>query len=943
MRLSHDPRTSYVCALVFLFGIALDPPNRILARNSSPVFQSEACAAPALRQANYQIEAPSSPGLRRAPALVLGDLNKDGRPDFLSGMQDASAQFLNLGGGNFQVLSNPAWAYQDAAIADFDQDGYTDVAILRADIVTINLGYNPTWPAYPVLTSTRVGRYATTLRAGDFNRDGKFDLAVVNTLGNNISVLLGKGNGDFNLPINFAVQENPHALVVNDFNGDGRLDLATVNEYSETVSILLGNGAGGFSTNHYPANSLPHDVVVWDFNRDGKLDLAVTNRGWHSITVLQNDGSGNFSRVSRWDLPFVGGALTANDFNRDGKEDLAIAHYEDSVVRMFFGDGNGGFCSASQLNANLTTCCSDTDLASADLNADGTPELILAKGADVAVMLSSEAVSVNTSPTIAVSAAPVIAAGSINFTTTIATVNDAETAAGNLKVEAVTLPSGITLNNLTNNNGAINATFSIACTATHGAQSFTLKVSDPQGQSATANVSLTITPNTFPSLGAYADVTLGAGNTTVTPSRKPGDNGTITSLTAVAASYGGQVGVDAQGVVTIANNGVAGKYQVIVTAIDNCFNSSAVAFVFTISNTPAPTCDAIGFRAPLHYEAGAGAAGLATGDVNGDGLPDFVVANRESHNLSVLLGTNEGGARSFRNAGSYAVGFGPRAVTIQDFNGDGKADVAVVNYNSDTVTILTNNGAGVFTVRGNFDAGNKPFSITTGDFNSDSKLDLVIVNAGLEAVGILDGRGDGSFGAPRYLYPGPMPQPAQVGDFNKDGKADLVVANYTTNEVTVLLGFGDGTFAPPRSYNSGTGWNPSPIALGDVNNDGNVDLIVGKTGFRHVVVMHGAGNGAFGFYTAFIAGMDPQSLALTDFNGDGKLDLAVGNYQDHTITVFPGDGRGAYDTLQGLYLNVGTRPLSLLSGDFNGDGKADLSVANSGSGTVSVLLNGCGK
>ena len=218
-----------------------------------------------------------------------------------------------------------------------------------------------------------------------------------------------------------------------------------------------------------------------------------------------------------------------------------------------------------------------------------------------------------------------------------------------------------------------------------------------------------------------------------------------------------------------------------------------------------------------------------------------------------------------------------------------------------------------------------------------------MVNDGMGNLALLDGNGDGSFGAPRYFYAGISPQPAQVGDFNKDGKADVVVANFVTNQVTVLLGTGAGGFENARSYDAGSGWSPSPIALGDVNNDGNMDLVIGKTGFSHISVLLGSGNGSFGFYTAFLAGREPQSLTISDFDGDGRPDIAVGNYQDNSVTVFQGNGTGAYDTLKGQYFRVGARPMSLLSGDFNGDGKPDLALANTGASSISVLLNGCGE
>ncbi|HEX4947178.1 MAG TPA: VCBS repeat-containing protein [Blastocatellia bacterium] len=937
---SHDPHLCLAFALACLLNSSL-----VLAHtnysSSAAALDQEACAAPALRQMNYRIETTSPPNEYRTSALALGDFDRNGHADFLAGNATSTARFLNSGNGNFQVLSNLDSALQDAAIADFDNDGYVDVARLHNDVIIVQLGYNPTWAAHPVLTATVVGRFATALRAGDFNRDGRFDLAVVNTFGNSIAVLLGNGDGNFALPINYEAQQNPRSVAVNDFNGDGWPDIVTANEYSETVTVLLGDGNGGFGAHHFPAGSLPQEVAPWDFNRDGNLDLAVLNRGYNTVAVLQNDGAGNFSLATRWELPFVGGALTTNDFNRDGREDVAVAHHEQGEIVLFLGDGNSGVCATTRLVAEAAACCATTDVASTDLNADGTPDLIFVKGEDVSVWLSGAVP--NTPPLITALTAPTVAAGSLNFVTTIATVNDAETPVGNLQVEVVAAPAGITLSSLTNNNGTINAVLNVDCAIGIGEQAIRLKVTDANGDSAEASFSLNVVPNTFPTLGAYADVTLGEGNTTVTPSQLPADNGAIASLTATSARYSGQISIDAQGVVTIANNGVAGKYQVIIAAIDNCYNSSATAFTFTINSTaPPPNCDAIGFNAPLNYEVGATPHAMTTGDVNGDGLPDFAVTNRDTNQVTLLLGTNDG-ARSFRQAGSFEVGAEPRAVAMHDFNGDGKADLAVTNRGSNTVTTLLGDGAGGFTNVGSYDSGSQPFSVAVADFNQDGRLDLVVVNEGFGNLAILDGNGDGSFAAPRYFSASATPQSALIGDFNKDGKADLVVANYATNEVTVLLGLGDGSFESARSYGAGVGWSPGAIALGDVNNDGNEDLIVGKGGFRYVTVLHGSGTGAFWFYTAFIAGMEPQSLALADFNRDGKLDLAVGNYLSHSITVFPGHGTGAYDTFQGQYIDVGARPLSLLSGDFDGDGKADLAIANSGSSTVSVMVNGCGR
>ena len=147
----------HVWALLLLFDSALVLPNKIFTHNANQPTLSEApdkaCATPSLRQVKPQ----TTPGFQRSPALALGDFNKDGRLDFLAGTLDVSARFLNSGGSNFQVLPNLDSLFQDAAIADLDQDDYRNAAVLNADVVSIHLGYNPTWPVIPEMTSTVVG------------------------------------------------------------------------------------------------------------------------------------------------------------------------------------------------------------------------------------------------------------------------------------------------------------------------------------------------------------------------------------------------------------------------------------------------------------------------------------------------------------------------------------------------------------------------------------------------------------------------------------------------------------------------------------------------------------------------------------------------------------------------------------------------------------------
>ncbi|MDJ0604507.1 VCBS repeat-containing protein, partial [Microcystis sp. M53602_WE12] len=125
-----------------------------------------------------------------------------------------------------------------------------------------------------------VGTYPYSVRLGDFNGDGKLDLATANNVANNVSVLLGNGIGSFGTATNFAVGSSPRSVTVGDFNGDGKLDLATANYASNTVSVLLGTGTGSFGiATNFSVGDRPISVTVGDVNLDGKSDLAVANAG----------------------------------------------------------------------------------------------------------------------------------------------------------------------------------------------------------------------------------------------------------------------------------------------------------------------------------------------------------------------------------------------------------------------------------------------------------------------------------------------------------------------------------------------------------------------------------------------------------------------------------------------------------------------------------------
>jgi hypothetical protein len=217
-------------------------------------------------------------------------------------------------------------------------------------------------------------------------------------------------------------------------------------------------------------------------------------------------------------------------------------------------------------------------------------------------------------------------------------------------------------------------------------------------------------------------------------------------------------------------------------------------------------------------------------------------------------------------------------VAVGDFNGDGKLDLAVINFMG-LAGILLGNGDGTFQPVKNYAVGPQPVSIGVGDFRGDGKLDLAVVGGDLGGgsfdsnVFILMGNGDGSFQPPMPYNVLILGLTVAIRDFNGDGKLDLAVADYSSSAVSVLLGNGDGSFQPQVNYP--VGFEPEYVVAGDFNGDGIMDLATANNLSNTVSILLGKGDGTFQPAPFQFPVLYPQALAVGDFNGDGKTDLAV--------------------------------------------------------------------
>jgi len=538
-------------------------------------------------------------------------------------------------------------------------------------------------------------------------------------------------------------------------------------------------------------------------------------------------------------------------------------------------------------------------VAVADLNGDGKLDLVVANGNSVDVLLGNGDGTFQ----------PAVSYGSSGGTdVAVADVN------GDGKLDLVVANYCTSSNCTTSSVGVLlgngDGTFQPAVTYSSGGYSnFSVAVADVNGDGKPDLVVVNYCANSNCSTDGTVGVLLGNGDGTFQPVVTHDAGGYFTVAVAVADVNG-----DGKPDLLVANN---------CASSTNCANGSVSVLLGNGDGTFKP--------AASYGSGGYEAESVAVADVNGDGKPDLLVANAiclplgvcGTGSVGVLLGNGDG---TFQPVVTYdSGGFSAESVAVADVNRDGKPDLVVantcVNYGAfncmtGTVSVLLGNGDGTFQAAASYDSGGTgASSVAVADVNGDGKPDLLVANdcgnygnygctAG--SVAVLLNTGDGSFyAAPNYSTGGYEPNSVAGGDLNGDGNPDLVVANQSVNRdssdgiVGVLLGNGNGTFQPAVTYNSG-GYIVASVAVADVNRDGNLDLLVAnqctesscESGSGDVGVLLGNGDGTFQPAVNYGLEGSPNSVVVADVNGDGKPDLVVASYG--TVEVLLGNGDGTF-------------------------------------------------
>ena len=705
----------------------------------------------------------------------------------------------------------------------------------------------------------------------DFNADGRMDFAVDRSCdpssrdadcptGSQIGVYVNRGNGTFRLAQRFRGGTS-FPLVGGDFDGDGRLDLLAGGG-NDRYMIRAGVGDGTFGRTWSGDLGVAVAVAAADLNQDHYDDLLVLRPAGPALLlrVLLNDRRGGF--VAAGDNP-VGvnpNQIVTGDFDGNGRVDVAVA---DSCSEAA--------CTGSGKLSLFLTKPDGTLEARPDVPLDVRPEAVLVVDFDHDGKrdLIVEGTCVTSACFNAGRYAGVRAYRGHGDGTFEPTFND-----------NLSLDSGVSLaasdvdvdGDIDVVVGTDSTVFVIPGTAGGGF--------DPQHTSAVVAGSgnlVSVADLDGDGLADLLDFARSSGF--AAPLLGHGD----LTFGVVPLSVGGSL-VTATALADFDRNG---KTDIAAVSYDPSFGPPGRddGSVFLGEDK-----DAFSPAVPFDATGGSGGAvGVASGDFDGNGRPDLVVAGLFGNSdfapgtLSVLLGLGNG---TFPVRRSIPIDDStyPISIVVGDFNHDGHDDVVVADDGSPTVTIHLGDGHGGFGPLATspvYRVGYGPVWVTLADFNGDHEPDIAVANAGgngfsvprIGSVSILIGHGDGTFETCPSLYPGGSPYSVAAGDLNNDGRQDLLIADGLGDDLVVVPGVGDCTFGSARRV--AVGRTPIAVAAADFNQDGNLDFATANFDSADVSVRLGRGDLSFGPEARLFGGLNAFHVSAGMTGSDRRTDLVV--------------------------------------------------------------------